>query len=311
MCKRIQESQMMMDEGSQDSLFGSASAGEQRALGVGEAESSWADMELPALVQHWVESWPVYVAAIETAEAAVRCLRGQERALGHNDSSAWQWDPMGRTSVDGLARSAMDAVTGYARETLCGGDATVFSEYAAGQIVAACGCLDDRESPDFSRYWAALVERFGRGKGQEMRLVQAAKRLREQLNIYDEYDKDRSRFRAEPKMERGGVTFELRSRWTERCWSGGAYELTYRCCEEVSAIVGDLEAILGSVVCANAHRNHFWQARSHKISLPYRADVAGFRWALFKDNSKLWMSQGTAIALRARLDDLAPCGACS
>lgn len=302
---------MTMDEGTQDELFGSAPAVELVASAVVEAGTSGPDAELPPLVQHWVDSWPVYVAAIETAEAAVRDLRGQEKALGHDDTSAWQWDPMGRTSVDGLARSAMAAVTGYARESLCGGDSTVFSEYAASQIIEACGCVRDRENPDFRAYWVALVERFGRGKGEEMRLVQAAKRLREQFNIYDEYDKDRSRWRAEPKMERGGVTFDLRRSWTERCWSGGAYELTYRCCEDVSAIVSDLDALLGSVVCANAHRNHFWVNRGHKISLPYRADVAGFRWSLFKDTSKLWMSQGTAIALRARLDDLAPCSACS
>lgn len=303
---------MRMDEGSQEPLSGAVEIG---ALGRSMnltlavvAEPSGRDRDLPPLVRHWIHGWPVYAAAIEAAEDAVGDLRGLEQRLGHQDSSAWQWSPLGRDSIAGLALSAMAALSGYARATLCGGDATVFSEFTASSIMDDCGCLKDRERPDFRAYWEALEQRFGSGRGHDLRLAQAAKRLREQLNIYDVYDKDRSRWRAEPKMERGGVTFELRHRWAERKWSGGGYEITYGCCEGVNSIVGDLDVILGSVVCANAQRDHFWQTRGQKIALPYRADVAGFRWSLFKDTSKLWMSQGTAIALRARLDDLAPCG---
>lgn len=306
-----------MDEAMQGSLLDVPGTDEaSRPDGVcvataADASSMQRDLEVPALVQHWIDGWPVYVAATEAAEAAVAELRGQEKGLGHRDGSAWVWSPLGRESLSGLAVSAMSALTEYARRTLCGDDDTVFSNYTAREMIEECRCLKDGENPDFRAYWDALVERFGRGRGHELRLVQAAKRVREQLNIYDEYDKDRLRWRHAPKMERGGVTFELRHRWTERCWSGGMYELTYNCCEGVSSLVGDLETILGLSVNANVHRHHFALNRNHKISLPYRADVGGWRWSLFKDTSKLWMPQDTAISLRARLDDLAPCSPCS
>lgn len=300
----------MMDEASQGSLLGMQGSEAQSALAVTgtvreESEgSTLRNPEVPALVQHWIDGWPVYVAATAAAEKAVADLRGQEKALGHRDSSAWAWSPMGRDSLAALAASAMGALTDYARRSLCGDDDSVFSNYTARLMIEECGCLKESDKPNFRAYWDALSERFGRGRGHELQLVQAAKRVREKLNIYEEYEQGRLRWQQAPKMERGGVTFDLRYRWAERSYSGGMYELTYSCCEGVSALMGDLETILGASIGANTHRNHFGRNRSQKISLPYRVDVGGWRWSLFKDTTKLWMPQETAIALRARLDDL-------
>lgn len=258
---------------------------------------------VPALIRYWVESWPRYVGIIRDAESAVGSLRSEERAIFGETGSAWTWDPLDRESIGSLGRNAIAAVTAFALKELCNSDSTVFSEYQARELIEDCGCLRNPERPDFLLYWNALNRRYGNGAGAAAGKRLAAKRVRDALNFYTE---TRTR-RCTPILDRGGVLFDIGYSWVEKEYSGGGYSIRYNSQEFVQKLLKDLETILGMGAVSWAHAQHFrYGGMRSTIKLPLRIDVAGWRWTLLKERTKLWVPQDFALELRAILDDLSP-----
>lgn len=258
---------------------------------------------VPALVRYWTAAWPHYVEVIRAAENAVSEMRAEEDDIDDEIGSAWVWDPLGRESIGSLGRSAIAAVTRCALKELCNNDSNVFSDYQAREIIEDCGCVDNPEKPDFLCYWNALYERFGNGAGLDKGKRLAAKRIRDSLNFYTD---SKSR-RCTPTLERGGVLFDIGYSWVEKSYSSNGYRISYNAQSLVHTLLQDLETVLGVGSVSWAHAWQFQSGgREIGIRLPLRLDVAGWRWTLLKERTRLWVPQEFALELRAALDDLSP-----
>lgn len=268
------------------------------------ANAEPAQDDVPALIRHYIEAWPRYLATIEQADAAVRDLRAQEKALG-SASRAWSWSPTDRWNERYLACSVLDAITAYAREQLCRGDVTVLSDRDAENLIEDSRALRRDGEPNFLAYWRALESRYGGGIGQRQALARAARNLRTTMGIPSSSQEERSGRRAPPKMERGGVTFDLCLHALDHAISGGGYRLSHYGSTGIRKLTGELAAVLGSEFDAAPHVSHF-DRLTGGFPIPYRTEIAGCRWTLLKEATRLWLPQGLALSLRAVLDELDP-----
>lgn len=260
--------------------------------------------DLPPIIRHYIEAWPRYIASIRQAETAMSALRAEERALSERQR-AWVWDPLQRETIRSLARSVLHAMTGHARDEFCSGDDTILSDREGEQIVEESGALRDRENPNFVVYWRALERRYGRGVGRHKALVRAARELRSRLGIPSSTQEERNGRRRPPKMERGGVTFDVCLHVLEGAVVAPGYRISYHGSQGIRRLTSELQSVLGSTFDAEPHAAHFSALRD-PITPPYRAEIGGCRWTLLKADTRLWMPQDLALQLRARLDELDP-----
>lgn len=262
--------------------------------------------DVPALVRHYIEHWPGYVGAIDKAQASVSAVRAAEEMVQGDSVSGWKWQPLHHQDFDELAAAAVNAITLMACDTLCSGDANVLSPYTGKEMATECGALADPRQPDFLRYWRALEARFGGGAGKRAALAGAARQVRRDLGIWPEGRKER-RWQSDPKIERGGVTFDLCARWLEkRECSGGGYELHYNAGGAIGTLCTALGSVLGNDFRSSLHSHHFFRLRHERLKPPYRVDIDGCRWTLLTDGARLWMPQNLALTLRALLDEYDP-----
>ncbi len=275
---------------------------------VDEAREADANSDLPPLIRHYIESWPQYCAAIAAAEQTVADLQRAESQLGKSYPSAWRWDPLGRSSMCRLADEALEAVTEYARRTLCAGDDSVLSAEDARRLIDESAARRGREHPDFGAYWRLLVERFGGGHGQRRAMERAAARLRFELGILRADQRTACSLRVAPKLERGGVTFNLGVRRMRRAYSGPDYVLDYQGRKELSELLERLALAVGDDLDLDAALEAFKYAAPDLTveRLPHRLDLGAWRWTFLKENTRLWMPEADALLVRAALDELDP-----
>ncbi|TJY57147.1 hypothetical protein E4T66_17195 [Sinimarinibacterium sp. CAU 1509] len=256
---------------------------------------------LPPLVLHLIDSWPTLVRAIGTAEATVAGLNSQAQALG-GGRSTFDWDPLHQQSLHSLTRSAFESIGEYARKVLCAGDETVLSPHTADELVRAFFGRGSDTAPDFAGYWDALEARYGNGAGVRLAHRAAAKKLRLELGLV-RYPHSRM---AAPKMERGGVTFELcRSVLEPRIVRQG-YQLAYQAVRGLCETVAALGLLTDGRFPTDAHVAAFRGSTLEGDTAPVRADIGGCRWIFTKNCTRVWMPLELALLVRESIESIVP-----
>ncbi|TJY57146.1 hypothetical protein E4T66_17190 [Sinimarinibacterium sp. CAU 1509] len=248
-----------------------------------------------------IDNWPTLVRAIESAEATVSGLNLEIRELGAH-RSAYGWDPLGRQSLHGLARSAFEVITEYARKTLCEGNDSVLSDSTAGEIIYDFLGRDATRAPDFSGYWHALEARYGNGVGARLARVSAAHSLRGELGLALE----KNSWRQAPKMERGGVTFELCRRALEPRIRAVGYQVGYDASLVLTRIVKALGQLTDGRFPTDAHVEGLREGAIAGAAAPLRADIGGCRWTFTKNCTRVWMPLELALLVRESIESIVP-----
>ncbi|TJY57195.1 hypothetical protein E4T66_17450 [Sinimarinibacterium sp. CAU 1509] len=262
---------------------------------------------LPKLVQHFIDAWPRYLAAIHAAQRTVEDLKRDAESIGQDAARGWAWDPMQSHTLDMLVAAAFAQVTDHARTVFCEGSYDVLSHENAHSVMRQCGASDDPQAPDFAGYWRALEARLGAGEGTRRALALCAARIRKHWNIFASGSPRADRWGCAPKIERDCVTFETGYPGLSRCIGGKGFELRGYEIHKISAPIDDLGRVLGTAfpaakLCAELDA----LPTGHALKLPLRLISGRCQWTFQTSTTRLRLPMDLALQLRQRLDELDP-----
>lgn len=256
---------------------------------------------MPAIVRHYIESFPRYLAAIEAAERAVVALVSEEGNLrrdeGPNYRSAWTWTPISDRSVRNLRRDVAAAIVVVASRHFSPTSTPLpISDTDAHPLLEQSSINGE---PDFNKLWQLLDQTYGGDAGERLLMSTAAQTLRRAFGLRETARREW----YEPVLSKGSITFKMWSRVGKSFSSG--YEIDYSNARELREV-----AIACSLLCPE-HFNVDALLRPIELNrkfpkLPLRLDARPARWILLKDETRFQVPEQAGVDLLAALDQHDP-----